>query len=120
MTIIAESAEPARVVRRFTWRPRFALHRRQDLAAAVVERPWPPKNDPVEDEYLRLCHPASAAVTRAMVGKLPAEPDIIGRRPSIGLRPNRFDGSCRRARKQILSSSGRRLRDCWAGLRWVV
>ena len=23
------------------------------IAAAVVERPWPPRDDPVEDEYLR-------------------------------------------------------------------
>ncbi len=35
------------------------------VAAAIVERPWPPRDDPVEDEYLSYVSVASLAVTRA-------------------------------------------------------
>ena len=35
------------------------------IAAAIVERPWPPKVDPVEDEYLTYVERASQGVARA-------------------------------------------------------
>lgn len=46
------------------------------IAAAVVERPWPPKSDPVEEEYLDYLGAQAAESLRQMVDKLPAEMDI--------------------------------------------
>jgi nucleotide-binding universal stress UspA family protein len=46
------------------------------VAAAIVERPWPAKDDPIEDEYLRyVTSQASQAIDR-MVGQLPGDLDI--------------------------------------------
>ena len=45
------------------------------VAAAVVERPWPPRDDPVEDEYLGYVTSQARQSLERMVGKLPAELD---------------------------------------------
>ncbi|OBC05381.1 universal stress protein [Mycobacterium sp. 852013-50091_SCH5140682] len=46
------------------------------VAAAVVERPWPPRGDPVEDEYLRyITTQATQSLDRAVAG-LPKDVDI--------------------------------------------
>jgi nucleotide-binding universal stress UspA family protein len=46
------------------------------LAAAVVERPWPAKDDPIEAEYVRyVTSQASHAIDR-VVGQLPEDLDI--------------------------------------------
>jgi nucleotide-binding universal stress UspA family protein len=45
------------------------------VAAAVVERPWPPRADPVEDEYLGYVTSQARQSLERMVGKLPAELD---------------------------------------------
>jgi nucleotide-binding universal stress UspA family protein len=46
------------------------------LAAAIVERPWPAKGDPIEEEYLRhVTSQASRAIGR-VVDQLPADLDI--------------------------------------------
>ena len=47
----------------------------QVVAAAVVERPWPPRADPVEDEYLGYVTSQARQSLERMVGKLPAELD---------------------------------------------
>ena len=67
------------------------------VAAAIVERPWPPRDDPVEDEYLRLCHLAGQRSSLEQSGRQAAgRSRHLGRRAPINLCPNRFDGSCRR------------------------
>jgi nucleotide-binding universal stress UspA family protein len=45
------------------------------VAAAVVERPWPPRADPVEDEYLGYVTSQARQSLERMVAKLPAELD---------------------------------------------
>jgi nucleotide-binding universal stress UspA family protein len=45
------------------------------VAAAVIERPWPPRDDPVEDEYLGYVTSQARQSLERMVGKLPAELD---------------------------------------------
>ena len=45
------------------------------VAAAVIERPWPPRADPVEDEYLGYVTSQARQSLERMVGKLPAELD---------------------------------------------
>jgi len=45
------------------------------VAAAVVERPWPPRADPVEDEYLGYVTSQARQSLERMVGRLPAELD---------------------------------------------
>jgi nucleotide-binding universal stress UspA family protein len=45
------------------------------VAAAVVERPWPPRADPVEDEYLGYVTSQARQSLERMVGKLPAQLD---------------------------------------------
>ncbi|ART68423.1 universal stress protein [Mycobacterium dioxanotrophicus] len=46
------------------------------VAAAVVERPWPPRGDPVEEEYLRyITAQATQSLDRAVAG-LPKDVDI--------------------------------------------
>ncbi len=46
------------------------------VAAAIVERPWPAKGDPIEDEYLRyVTSQASRAIDR-VVSQLPEDLDI--------------------------------------------
>ncbi|WP_066906539.1 universal stress protein [Millisia brevis] len=46
------------------------------VATAIVERPWPPKGDPIEDEYLRyVTAEAERSLVRA-VEQLPADLDI--------------------------------------------
>ena len=45
------------------------------VAAAVVERPWPPRADPVEDEYLGCVTSQARQSLERMVGRLPAELD---------------------------------------------
>jgi len=45
------------------------------VAAAVVERPWPQRADPVEDEYLGYVTSQARQSLERMVGKLPAELD---------------------------------------------
>jgi nucleotide-binding universal stress UspA family protein len=46
------------------------------VAAAVVERPWPPRGDPVEDEYLRYVTSEAAQSLDRVVGQLPGDLDI--------------------------------------------
>jgi nucleotide-binding universal stress UspA family protein len=45
------------------------------VATAVIERPWPPRGDPVEDEYLGYVTSQARQSLERMVGKLPAELD---------------------------------------------
>ena len=46
------------------------------IAAAVLERSWPPRNDPVEDEYLRHIKAQTAQSLQAVVDGLPGRPDV--------------------------------------------
>ena len=46
------------------------------VAAAIVERSWPPKSDPVEEEYLSYVAAQAAASLNQMVEKLPDELDV--------------------------------------------
>jgi len=46
------------------------------IAAAVLERSWPPRNDPVEDEYLRHVKAQTAQSLQAVVDGLPGRPDV--------------------------------------------
>jgi nucleotide-binding universal stress UspA family protein len=46
------------------------------VAAAVVERPWPPRGDPVEDEYLRYVTSEAEVILSRVVGQLPGDLDI--------------------------------------------
>ena len=47
------------------------------VASAVVERPWPPRGDPVEDEYLRyVTRQATESLERAVDG-LPKDVEIL-------------------------------------------
>ncbi len=46
------------------------------VAAAVVERPWPAKDDPIEDEYLRYVTSAASQAIERVVGQLPGDLDI--------------------------------------------
>jgi len=45
------------------------------VAAAVVERPWPPRADPVEDEYLGYVTSQARQSLERIVGRLPAQLD---------------------------------------------
>jgi nucleotide-binding universal stress UspA family protein len=46
------------------------------VAAAIVERPWPAKDDPIEDEYLRYVTSAASHAIDRVVGQLPGDLDI--------------------------------------------
>lgn len=46
------------------------------IAAAIVERPWPPRGDPVEKEYLGYLTARARASLEQVVGELPADVDI--------------------------------------------
>jgi nucleotide-binding universal stress UspA family protein len=46
------------------------------VAAAVVERPWPAKDDPVEQEYLRYVTAQASRALDRVVSKLPDDIDI--------------------------------------------
>lgn len=46
------------------------------IAAAVLERSWPPRNDPVEEEYLRHVKAQTAQSLQAVVDGLPGRPDV--------------------------------------------
>jgi nucleotide-binding universal stress UspA family protein len=46
------------------------------VAAAVVERPWPAKDDPVEGEYLRYITSAASQAIDRVVDQLPDDLDI--------------------------------------------
>ena len=46
------------------------------IAAAVIERPWPPKTDPVENEYLRYVGAQAAQSIERAVSELPGGLDI--------------------------------------------
>ena len=46
------------------------------IATAIVERPWPPKADPVEDEYLSYVTSQASRSLERVVSKLPADLDI--------------------------------------------
>ncbi|MEN3320142.1 MAG: hypothetical protein V7643_3544 [Mycobacterium sp.] len=46
------------------------------VAAAIVERPWPVKEDPIEDEYLRYVTSAAAQAIERVVNQLPRDLDI--------------------------------------------
>jgi nucleotide-binding universal stress UspA family protein len=46
------------------------------IATAIVERPWPPKNDPIEDEYLRYVTSQASKALERVISRLPAELDI--------------------------------------------
>jgi nucleotide-binding universal stress UspA family protein len=56
------------------------------VAAAVIERPWPPRDDPVEDEYLAYVTSQARQSLERMVGKLPADLDtwvVVHQSPSV-------------------------------------
>ena len=46
------------------------------VAAAIVERPWPPKSDPVEDEYLNYLGMQAKKSLKAMADQLPDDLDM--------------------------------------------
>ena len=46
------------------------------IATAIVERPWPPKDDPGEDEYLGYVSRKAPQSLEQVVSKLPADLDI--------------------------------------------
>ncbi len=46
------------------------------IATAIVERPWPPKNDPGEDEYLGYVSRKAQQSLEQLVSMLPADLDI--------------------------------------------
>ena len=46
------------------------------VAAAIVERPWPPRSDPVEEEYLSYVGAQAAASLNQMVEKLSDDLDV--------------------------------------------
>jgi nucleotide-binding universal stress UspA family protein len=46
------------------------------IATAIVERPWPPKGDPIEDEYLRYVTSQASQALERVIGRLPADLDI--------------------------------------------
>jgi nucleotide-binding universal stress UspA family protein len=46
------------------------------VAAAIVERPWPAKGDPIEGEYLRYVTSAASQAIERVVGQLPEDLDI--------------------------------------------
>jgi nucleotide-binding universal stress UspA family protein len=46
------------------------------VAAAIVERPWPAKDDPIEDEYLRYVMSAASQAIDRVVGQLPGDLDV--------------------------------------------
>jgi nucleotide-binding universal stress UspA family protein len=46
------------------------------VAAAVVERPWPAKDDPIEHEYLRYVTSQASHSLERVVSQLPADLDI--------------------------------------------
>ncbi len=46
------------------------------IAAAVIERPWPPKTDPVENEYLRYVGAQAAQSIERAVSELPGGLDV--------------------------------------------
>lgn len=46
------------------------------VAAAIVERPWPPKQDPVEDEYLNYIGTQAKKSLKHMVDQLPDDLDV--------------------------------------------
>ena len=46
------------------------------VAAAVVERPWPAKDDPIEQEYLRYVTTQASRALDGVVGQLPVDLDI--------------------------------------------
>jgi nucleotide-binding universal stress UspA family protein len=46
------------------------------VAAAIVERPWPAKDDPIEGEYLRYVTAQASRALDGVVGQLPDDLDI--------------------------------------------
>lgn len=46
------------------------------VAAAIVERPWPPRDDPVEKEYLRYVTAQASESLDRVAGQLPDDVDI--------------------------------------------
>ncbi|OMB79945.1 universal stress protein [Mycolicibacterium conceptionense] len=48
----------------------------QVIAAAVVERPWPPRDDPVEGEYLTYVRAQATQALQRAVAALPADLDV--------------------------------------------
>ncbi len=46
------------------------------VAAAIVERPWPPRSDPVEDEYLNYIGAQANKSLNRMAGQLPDDLDV--------------------------------------------
>ncbi len=46
------------------------------VAAAIVERPWPPRDDPVESEYLRYVTSQASQSLDRVVGQLPDDVDV--------------------------------------------
>ena len=46
------------------------------IATAIVERPWPPRADPIEDEYLSYVTSQASRSLERVVSKLPADLDI--------------------------------------------
>ena len=46
------------------------------VAAAIVERPWPPRGDPVEDEYLRYVTSHASQSLDRVAKQLPDDVDV--------------------------------------------
>jgi hypothetical protein len=46
------------------------------IAATVVERPWPPKADPIEDEYFQYVTSQASRSLEHVVSELPGDLDI--------------------------------------------
>jgi nucleotide-binding universal stress UspA family protein len=46
------------------------------IATAIVERPWPPKGDPIEGEYLRYVTSQASEALERVISRLPADLDI--------------------------------------------
>lgn len=89
------------------------------VAAAVVERPWPPKGDPVEQEYLDYITTQATQILDRAVSALPSDveiPTVVHQSTSVPsglldwpwpIRPTSW-------------SSVHRRRACWAGSRWAA
>lgn len=90
------------------------------VAAAVVERPWPPRADPVEDEYLGYVTSQARQSLERMVGKLPAELDtwvVVHQSTSV---PTGLTDLAAEIGAELVVVEARRLPGCWAGWLWAV
>jgi hypothetical protein len=61
------------------------------VAAAIVERPWPAKDDPIEHEYLRHVTSQAGAFTRKSGRSITCRPRYPRGGPPINIYSNGFD-----------------------------